>query len=366
MPSTLSRALAGAAVVAVTGATLTVTASAAPELSPGAAPSETTAAEIPVLGQTAVLGARTDGDPLILSVHGVRRVDGGTVVYYSAGFPAGADLGGAEHIVATGGSIGPSNTVFRQGREGQNYCDVGVIDQMGGLVYGPLGEGHQFDSGLCSAAPWAAPGEARVLAAAVAPVPTDVEVVDVSIRGSLIPDVPVEDGPLLPVAEDPGEAPLLGMGWPELDTAAMSAVDPATFIYPLTQSVSDLEGEVNTTAEAVEIAGDVLFEKNSATIGPEGQRVLQAAAEELKAKGVSGELVVIGHTDSDGETAYNLDLSNRRAEAVASALTPLLDSSISLTSEGRGEDEPIASNGTSEGKTLNRRVTLDFTPGEDR
>lgn len=68
---------------------------------------------------------------------------------------------------------------------------------------------------------------------------------------------------------------------------------------------------------------------------------------------------VEGHTDADGEDAYNLDLSYRRAIAVTRTLVD--DYGIApdrLEVEGVGEDRPVATNDSDEGRALNRRVTL--------
>jgi outer membrane protein OmpA-like peptidoglycan-associated protein len=71
---------------------------------------------------------------------------------------------------------------------------------------------------------------------------------------------------------------------------------------------------------------------------------------------------VIGHTDSDADASYNLDLSLRRAEAVSDVL---LDAGVPFSrieAIGRGEDQPVASNFTPEGKALNRRVEIVILP----
>jgi outer membrane protein OmpA-like peptidoglycan-associated protein len=71
---------------------------------------------------------------------------------------------------------------------------------------------------------------------------------------------------------------------------------------------------------------------------------------------------VIGHTDSDGTAAFNQDLSARRAQAVSSVLIQSGVSANRIRSIGRGEDAPIASNLTAEGKRQNRRVEITITP----
>ncbi len=71
---------------------------------------------------------------------------------------------------------------------------------------------------------------------------------------------------------------------------------------------------------------------------------------------------VIGHTDSDGDAAYNLNLSQRRAQAVANVLYSEGVTRSRIAVIGRGEDQPIASNLTSEGKAQNRRVEIVILP----
>ncbi|MFN3463906.1 MAG: OmpA family protein [Terricaulis sp.] len=67
---------------------------------------------------------------------------------------------------------------------------------------------------------------------------------------------------------------------------------------------------------------------------------------------------VIGHADSVGSDDYNLDLSQRRANNVASILQSGGVSSARILREGRGEREPIASNATDSGRAQNRRVEV--------
>jgi outer membrane protein OmpA-like peptidoglycan-associated protein len=66
----------------------------------------------------------------------------------------------------------------------------------------------------------------------------------------------------------------------------------------------------------------------------------------------------VGHTDSTGSDAYNQNLSERRADAVASYLRSQGVAGNRLYATGRGESEPRASNATEEGRKLNRRVEL--------
>ncbi len=75
-----------------------------------------------------------------------------------------------------------------------------------------------------------------------------------------------------------------------------------------------------------------------------------------------GSLVhIIGHTDWRGSDQYNMALSKRRAKAVRDALIEYGVSASRLSTEGRGEREPIASNKTAEGMALNRRTEVRLT-----
>ncbi|MBS1564240.1 MAG: OmpA family protein [Bacteroidetes bacterium] len=108
------------------------------------------------------------------------------------------------------------------------------------------------------------------------------------------------------------------------------------------------EGKFSTTG--------ILFDVNAATIRPESNGVLKEIAEVLK-KYPDVKVKVLGHTDSDGSDAANLALSKKRAEAVKQSLQS--DYGIEegrITTDGKGETEPVGDNKTREGKAANRRV----------
>ncbi len=70
---------------------------------------------------------------------------------------------------------------------------------------------------------------------------------------------------------------------------------------------------------------------------------------------------IVGHTDDRASDEYNMVLSKKRAEAVKRALIDLGVSPSRLTTEGRGERDPIASNATPQGRALNRRIEVTLT-----
>ena len=69
-------------------------------------------------------------------------------------------------------------------------------------------------------------------------------------------------------------------------------------------------------------------------------------------------ILVVGHTDSTGTAAHNMDLSIRRSGAVKAFLVQQGVDGSRLTTQGKGETEPIASNSTPAGRAQNRRVEI--------
>jgi OOP family OmpA-OmpF porin len=101
----------------------------------------------------------------------------------------------------------------------------------------------------------------------------------------------------------------------------------------------------------------VNFDNNSATLRPDADEILDKAAATLKEWG-DVKVEVAGYTDSNNTDAYNLDLSDRRANAVREYLISKGIDAARLTGKGYGEASPIADNGTAEGRAKNRRVEL--------
>ncbi|WP_417859555.1 OmpA family protein, partial [Xanthomarina gelatinilytica] len=71
---------------------------------------------------------------------------------------------------------------------------------------------------------------------------------------------------------------------------------------------------------------------------------------------------VYGYTDSSGSDSYNLRLSEVRANAVSTFLINNKVKSTRISSVGKGESNPIASNSTAEGRAQNRRVQIILSP----
>ena len=106
---------------------------------------------------------------------------------------------------------------------------------------------------------------------------------------------------------------------------------------------------------------DLTFATDSAQISPS----LRAGLDEVAAsliKYPNSLIDVMGHTDSVGREDYNLGLSERRAEAVASYLSQRGVPRSRIQTIGYGEQYPIASNETADGRAQNRRVEIKITP----
>ena len=103
--------------------------------------------------------------------------------------------------------------------------------------------------------------------------------------------------------------------------------------------------------------GDVLFDTNQAQLKSGGTRSLQKLAGFLK-QYPQRKAQVQGYTDSTGSADYNLELSDRRANAVRSSLVGMGIGNDRITTHGYGQESPVASNDTADGRQLNRRVEI--------
>lgn len=102
----------------------------------------------------------------------------------------------------------------------------------------------------------------------------------------------------------------------------------------------------------------VLFEFDSDQLTDPESTVLTDLATLFNAR-PAWSMTVVGHTDSTGTTVYNLELSLRRASAVRAALLAAGVSADALTIRGSGDTDPIATNGTIEGRAQNRRIEFE-------
>jgi outer membrane protein OmpA-like peptidoglycan-associated protein len=107
----------------------------------------------------------------------------------------------------------------------------------------------------------------------------------------------------------------------------------------------------------------LLFDFDSDKLREASKENLNNLASSLSSFGDS-KLLLVGHTDKTGSDSYNLDLSRRRADAVASYLISRGVPSARIASSGRGETEPIAPNDNDADRQKNRRVEVAITAGD--
>ena len=152
--------------------------------------------------------------------------------------------------------------------------------------------------------------------------------------------------------------------------AATGALAGGAIGAALDRQAQDLRGTLandqimiqNTGRELIVTMPDgILFDIDSAAIRASLQSDIRALARNLQ-QYPDTNVNVLGHTDNTGSAAYNEDLSARRAQAVAGVLLEEGVAPWRVRALGRGEDDPVASNLTAEGRQLNRRVEVIITP----
>jgi outer membrane protein OmpA-like peptidoglycan-associated protein len=123
-------------------------------------------------------------------------------------------------------------------------------------------------------------------------------------------------------------------------------------------------GLVNTGSQLiVTMPQDILFATNSATLSPALIGDLQDVARSLN-NYPNTTVQVVGHTDSTGDAGFNQTLSEQRAQSVANVLISSGVAPQRVRVIGRGENQPIATNQTAEGRQQNRRVEIIITPNQ--
>lgn len=122
----------------------------------------------------------------------------------------------------------------------------------------------------------------------------------------------------------------------------------------VTTAAPDTRSKLITEGKLVSYG--IYFDVNKDVVKAESYGTLSDIAKTLK-ENPNVKIKIVGHTDSDGDDAKNLDLSKRRATSVKNALsTDFGIDGSRIQTDGKGESEPISPNTTTEGKAKNRRV----------
>ena len=135
-------------------------------------------------------------------------------------------------------------------------------------------------------------------------------------------------------------------------------------VEQLNKAIADVGAKVSEVEIRVELPGDVLFDFDKTNIKPVAEETLRKVAAIIKARS-KGTVQIRGYTDSKGNDAYNLRLSEGRARSVKEWLAKnAAVPAKSLSTKGLGEANPVAPNEKSngadnpEGRARNRRVEL--------
>lgn len=117
--------------------------------------------------------------------------------------------------------------------------------------------------------------------------------------------------------------------------------------------------KVERVGEGIQVTFDsgLLFDFDSDRIRADAAANLNELARSLN-KFPNSDLLIVGHTDSRGDDAYNMNLSERRANSASAYLRAQGVPAIRIRTSGRGETEPVSSNDTEAGMQQNRRVEI--------
>lgn len=137
--------------------------------------------------------------------------------------------------------------------------------------------------------------------------------------------------------------------------------------YTVRLTVDDGRGGTDTASRVIQIVSlqvirsDVLFDFDKSTLKPAAEQVLGGIIQQLK-DNPDYRVALVGHTDWVGTDQYNMGLSKRRAEAVRDFLIKRGIAKERITTEWKGESQPVAPNNTAEGRAKNRRTEITVRP----
>ena len=131
----------------------------------------------------------------------------------------------------------------------------------------------------------------------------------------------------------------------------------------LRRSMQGTGVEVQRQGDTIQLImpGNITFATDSSDIASSFYAPLNNLASSFRQYNQNS-IEIVGHTDSTGNHAYNMSLSQRRAQSVANYLTAQGVDASRLSTRGAGPDQPIASNATADGRAQNRRVEVTLRP----
>ncbi len=165
-------------------------------------------------------------------------------------------------------------------------------------------------------------------------------------NGNVAMEPTTECGQAAPVVPKPAALP------PPPPPAPVAKAEPAPAPAPVVPRAPDIT-----------LSADAMFDFDKSVLKPEGKLAIDRELKRTKFEGGGigiARITVIGNTDSIGTEAYNLKLSERRANAVKDYLVSKGVPASKIHTEGHGERDPVSSNKTKEGRAQNRRADIWF------
>jgi len=143
-------------------------------------------------------------------------------------------------------------------------------------------------------------------------------------------------------------------------------VEPPKAVEPSTPPVEVPKAPIEPAKPApvsvkasITIQAEALFDFDKSVLKPAGKKSIDDAI--AKMKQIDVEIIIAtGHTDYIGTDAYNQKLSERRANAVKNYMVSQGIEAAKISTLGKGETQPVATNKTAEGRAKNRRVDIEF------
>jgi outer membrane protein OmpA-like peptidoglycan-associated protein len=153
----------------------------------------------------------------------------------------------------------------------------------------------------------------------------------------------------------------MGKTWIQIEISTGGGIDETIVVEKaLTQDVVANAAELSTNLKGAghAVVNGIFFDTGKAEVKVESTAALDEVAKLLK-ENASLKLYVVGHTDTTGGLAANLDLSRKRAAAVVDMLVSKYSVAADrLSAFGAGPYAPLASNDSEDGRAMNRRVEL--------
>ncbi|MFI9030588.1 OmpA family protein [Streptomyces sp. NPDC053560] len=174
------------------------------------------------------------------------------------------------------------------------------------------------------------------------------------------------------VADDVPPAPSVFIGKVDVNDPDLKLPEGKSLAAPKVLDIKTVVGDERGTEQRedsnsdvkFQLQAEVLFGKDSAKLSDVANDRIRQIAEEIK-KQQATNVTVAGYTDDLGSSEHGLKLSKERADAVQQQLNEDLDgSAITFEIRGYGEDAPVASNDSEDGRKKNRRVEVSFPRAE--